>query len=140
VQTVDLPPTLLALAGAGRDDMDGVNVWPIALGKTPPHRQYVTTGWGENFCVRDDNWAVHLTPAEQDFRQRALAFDLRNDPGETNDIAAGQPEVVEEAVKRTEALVGRLPADFQRYHRRHVGRTMRSFAPMRYADGNPATP
>jgi len=132
VQNLDLTPTLMTMLDLNRDDFHGQDAWPVAVGEAPPHREYVTTGWGNTACVRDDNWAVHLTVSAADYLDTARVYDLRTDPDEDVDVAKDNPEVVEEAAKRIEEITGPLPAGSQSYQQRAQGRTMRTHGPMRY--------
>ncbi len=132
VQNLDFTPTLMSLLGLNRDDFHGFDVWPTALGDAPPPREFVTTGWGGNACVRDDDWAVHLTVTRPDYAETAQVYDLRRDPQETRNVASRRPDVVKRAAERLAEIIGPLPASFRCYKQRAVGRTMRSFAPMRY--------
>lgn len=132
-QNLDFTPTLFGLLGLEpREDFHGKNLWPIALGDAPAHRDYVTTGWGHNCCVRDDNWAVNVQVTKPDFMSTAQAYDLRTDPHEDVNVADKNPEAVKEAVARIEELTGPLPPKFEHYKQRAQGRTMRTFGPMRF--------
>ena len=130
-QNLDFTPTLLALSGVEARDLDGANVWPIALGDAPPHRDHVTTGWGVHACVRDDHWAVHLQARNPNFAETAVAYDLQADPEETKDVAHEHPDAVRNAVERLGAVTGPLPVQFEHYKQRAQGRSMRTFAVMR---------
>ncbi|MBM4043805.1 MAG: hypothetical protein FJ279_01705 [Planctomycetes bacterium] len=132
VQNLDFTPTLLMSLEVPHEPMDGFNVWPVALGQAPPPRSYVTTGWGNHACVRDDRWAVHLNVTQPNFAQTAQAYDLVADPDETRDVASQHPEVVREAAARLGKLTGPLPATWQAYKQRAQGRTMRTFGPLRF--------
>jgi arylsulfatase A-like enzyme len=131
-QNQDFLPTLLALLGVPHPPLDGHNVWPTALAEAPPIRDHVITGWGPNACVRDADLAVHLNATTPDFARSARVFDLRADPDETTDVATQHPDAVQQAVERLAAVTGPLPVTFTQYRQRHMGRTMRSFAPLRF--------
>jgi len=132
-QNLDFTPTVLSLLGIERDGLHGQDVLPVALGEAPPHREFVTTGWGNNMCVRDDNRAVHLKNLTQpDVEARSEVYDLQNDPEETSSVASENQDVINQAVERAEQITGPLPTTFQAYKQRAQGRTMRTYAPMRF--------
>jgi arylsulfatase A-like enzyme len=127
-QSQDFLPTLLHLLGVQHPPLDGYNVWPGA----PPARDHVVTGWGQFACVRDDKWSVILNVTAPDFEKTARVYDLKADSDETKDVAAQHPETVKQALVRIAAFAGPLPLKYRQYKQRAVGRTMRSFAPMRF--------
>lgn len=96
----DILPTFCAIAGIGLPEgvaLDGVNVLPLLDGKpvdrpVPLHWQYDQALEGPwRIALRRGQWKLL---ADADRRQFAL-FDLENDPSETHDLAAEQPEVIE---------------------------------------------
>ncbi len=120
--TIDLLPTLAALAGAEKPaTIDGHNIWRLASGEpgaTSPHEAYYYYYWGQELqAVRSGRWKLHFPhayptlsgrkggadgkPAPYDRGKigRAL-FDLENDLGERTDVADKHPDIV----RRLEAL------------------------------------
>jgi hypothetical protein len=59
-------------------------------------------------------------------------FDLAADPDETTDVAEQRAGVIAQAAERLSAVTGPLPVAFRQYRQRAAGRTMRSFAPVRF--------
>ena len=135
VQNHDLLPTLLSLLGVEHPPLDGHNVWPVIPGD--PVRDHVITGWGPHACVRDADRAVHLNVTRPDDERTARVFDLKADPDETRDVAPQHPEAIQQAVARLAAVTGPLPVTFRQYRQRAQGRTMRSFAPIRFGNKVP---
>jgi len=132
-QNLDFTPTLLDLLKVERPGLHGINMLPAALGETAPPREFVTTGWSNNMCVRDDKWAVHLKNVTQpEIASRAEIYDLQHDPDETQDVAAEHADMIKQAIERAEQVAGPLPTTFQAYKQRAQGRTMRTFGPMRF--------
>jgi len=113
--TMDLLPTFSKLAGAElpRDRIiDGRDIWPLMSGRTgvkTPHEAYFYY-WGKHLqAVRSGQWKLHLAheydhpdpkghdgqPGKYAKREIGVAlFDLENDIGESNDVAAQHPDVV----------------------------------------------
>lgn len=84
---IDLYPTLIELAGvkrAGDKPFDGISLAPWLLGKNdaPPDR------------VLFQHWNGRTSARDQRFRLDATGqlFDMVNDPNQTKDVAAGNPE------------------------------------------------
>jgi arylsulfatase A-like enzyme len=124
VMTIDLLPTLAALAGAElpAPPIDGRDVWPLITGQggaRHPHEAYFFYWARELQAVRSGRWKLHFPhhypslqggpagragkPAAYQKAHTALAlFDLEKDPGETTNVAAGHPEVVEKLKKLAE--------------------------------------
>jgi len=115
--TMDLLPTIAKLIdGKVSDDrpIDGKDIWPLMAGQTDaksPHESFICYYGGEMQAVRDPRWKLHLP-----HRYRTLAgkkpgnggysvpydhttighelFDLKNDIGETTNVADAHPEIV----------------------------------------------
>lgn len=113
--TIDLMPTIAALARAQAPAggvIDGRNIWPILTNQrnAPSPHEALYFYWGtELHAIRSGQWKLHLPhpyqalevagadgmPGKYATKQLELSlFDLEKDPGETTDLAAGQPEVV----------------------------------------------
>jgi uncharacterized sulfatase len=108
---VDVVPSLLDLAGVtlpASTNFDGENLGQTLIGrasatrtqplfwKRPPDRPGPPDAPLPDFAVRDGNWKLLL---DEDGSAPQL-FDLAADPGETKNLAAAQPTIVER-LKRT---------------------------------------
>ena len=102
-ERVDLAPTILALAGAGADGMElqGRSLAPLLSNPAAPWRRIAyasskrqqpgDTGWEiDERAVRDERWKLMWSAAAGRWR----LFDLKDDPGETRDLAAERADVV----------------------------------------------
>ncbi len=98
---VDIMPTALALAGAkGSPDkpLDGKNVWAtVAEGKPSPHDDILVNVEAFRGAMIKGKWKlvkIALLPGKTEL------FDLTADPGEKNDVAEQNPEVVRDLESR----------------------------------------
>jgi arylsulfatase A-like enzyme len=95
VSALDIVPTVLAAAksASAGDHFDGVDLLPYLVGKkrgVAPHGAlfWRLTPW---YAVRDGRWKQL-----QDFqRKHPQLYDLSADLGETNDLSAKRPEMVD---------------------------------------------
>jgi arylsulfatase A-like enzyme len=114
--TIDLFPTIAGLAGASLPEhpIDGLDIWPLMSGRPDartPHEAYYYY-WGHALeAVRSGDWKLHFPhdyrsltgepgrdgrPGGYSQAHTDLAlYNLREDVGETNDVAASHPDVVE---------------------------------------------
>jgi arylsulfatase A-like enzyme len=105
--THDIAPTLLSMADVQAPGaMNGADLSRLLAGSAAPDRPYSYGGYSNSFYIRSDSWAMFAENRAAQFR----LFDLREDPGERNDLARAQPELV----RRLHATVcdrarGRLP-------------------------------
>jgi arylsulfatase A len=126
----DWLPTLLELSGA-RDqtpgDIDGLSFAPTLLGGKQEPRPFLyreSPGYGGQQCVRVGDWKAlrrNLNPGPKALDQKPgeiELYDLASDPGEKNDVASKNPEVV-----------ARLRAIMERQH------VKSDLFPMRALDG-----
>jgi arylsulfatase A-like enzyme len=95
----DWMPTLCRLAGSrpAKDlKWDGRDVWPVLTGEAEPApRTFYWLGVGRREAVlRHGDWKLRL-PGEG----KPELYDLKQDPGETRDLAAEQPQRVAELKK-----------------------------------------
>ncbi|WP_442482329.1 sulfatase family protein [Aeoliella sp. SH292] len=116
--TIDVLPTVAALIGAevpSDRTIDGKNLWPLLTGEADaqsPHESFYCYYDGELRAVRDRQWKLHLPHqyrtldgraggtggATVEYSQARIGeelFDLKNDPGETANVAEKHPEIVE---------------------------------------------
>jgi choline-sulfatase len=108
VRTVDVAPTLIALAGVERPaEMRGESVLPLALGAgTHPGREAYGESWEAHstlamaplHSLHRDDWKFVDAP-------RPKLFDLSADPFEEHNLAAENPTLVEEMRRELMAIV-----------------------------------
>ena len=99
---VDVMPTVLALAGAKANPadkpFDGKDIWAtVAEGKPSPHEDILVNVEAFRGAIIKGNWKlvkIALLPGKTEL------FDLTADPGEKNDVAAQNPEVVRDLEAR----------------------------------------
>lgn len=109
VETVDLFPTLLSLAGVEPPVSQGRDLAPLLAGEPPVRRTLISDFllYGQSrWSVRRGPWKLvvpeqgsaepgSLEQGSADDRELAVElYDLAADPGETRDLAAERPEVV----------------------------------------------
>ena len=93
---VDIPATALAAAGGAANlewKLDGVNLLPLLEGKSDalPH-EALYWRFGVQYAVRQGEWKL-VKPSLDD---PPHLFNLAQDVGENNDLAAAQPEKVKQ--------------------------------------------
>jgi arylsulfatase A-like enzyme len=140
--TIDLLPTVARLAGAELSDeraIDGKDIWPLLAGEpgaTSPH-EALYFYWDQGLeAVRSGKWKLHFphdyqgapkpgaggTPGPAVNRRIELSlFDLSADVGETTDVAAAHPDVVQ----RLTELAERARADLGDALTRRPGKNVR---------------
>jgi arylsulfatase A len=99
---MDLMPTLAKLAGAKVPDdrvIDGRDIWPVLSGQVgarSPHDRFFYYRDNQLQAVRSGPWKLHL--ARKGPKGKVVPpslYNLASDLGETTDVAAERPEVVE---------------------------------------------
>jgi arylsulfatase A-like enzyme len=114
--TIDVLPTIASLTGtplpAGRT-VDGVDISPLLTGDTKSPRQdflyYAMNGNIEG--IRQGDWKLLvLSPKDKD-QPDVMLFNLANDIGETKNLAAENPELVERLTKRMKELDAAIEAE-----------------------------
>jgi arylsulfatase A-like enzyme len=140
--TIDLLPTLAALAGAplpaGRT-IDGRDMWPLMTGRAgaqAPHDALYFYWGGELHAVRSGSWKLHVphpyasleaaggdgSPGTYVRKEMPLSlFDLETDAGETTNVADRNPAVVEQLL----AYVERARADLGDSLTKRAGKNVR---------------
>jgi arylsulfatase A-like enzyme len=98
---VDIMPTMLALAGAQASPdkpLDGRNIWAtVAEGQPSPHDDILVNVEAFRGAIIKGQWKlvkIALLPGKTEL------FDLITDPGEKNDVAEQNPEVVRDLESR----------------------------------------
>ncbi len=93
ISSMDMFPTALAAAGADAPgNLDGVNLLPYLDGSSPgaPHEHLVWRS-GHNSAVRKGPWKLLMSGDEL-----VRLYNVEADIGESNDLSAENPEVVDE--------------------------------------------
>lgn len=128
---MDFLPTFAALAGAevSPNKIDGGNIWPLMAGThdaTSPHNVFYYFKGLKLEAVRQGSWKLHLAVAERidegrnkrsDGKQPAKIsaptqqlFNVRDDVGETTNLAAKHPEILSELMTLAEEMDSDLGA------------------------------
>lgn len=128
---MDIFPTVARLCGATlpAKALDGLDVWPLLSGRVESIEREILLyfdGWNLQ-CARWMNWKLHLaryntaayTPAPREGRlnytlARPELYNLASDPDESYDVAAQNPQVVAEIIRRINALLPGFPEDVQK--------------------------
>lgn len=107
IHVVDLYPTLLKLAGASLEQklpLDGRDAWPaIAQGRPSPREEILHNVEPGRGALRRGPWKIVVQgqlPAADPAAVRIELFNVVEDPGEKNDLAAVQPEKVTDLLGR----------------------------------------
>jgi arylsulfatase A len=141
--TIDLLPTIARLVGADLPSdriIDGKDIWPLMSGQAgakSPHEAYYYYWNQELQAVRSGRWKLHLPhaypspgeprggggkPGRAVQKKIDLAlFDLEADVGETTDVAAQHPDVVQ----RLETLAEQARQDLGDSRTQRAGRNVR---------------
>ena len=86
VSNADVVPTLLALAGAATEGLEGVSLLPVARGESIDRRAVLSFA---NRRVAVVEWPLKLRVFRRGSgKDRLLLFDLAKDPGETKDLSS----------------------------------------------------
>ncbi|OXU14759.1 sulfatase-like hydrolase/transferase [Sedimentisphaera salicampi] len=113
VSTLDILPTFLAAAGHEKiqgKPLDGKNLLPM-LKQPEKIRKRSPLFWhfGDQFAVRDGDWKLVkarlftkdiISGRKQPLPEKPQLFNLKNDIGETNDLADKHPEIVQKMMKQ----------------------------------------
>lgn len=120
MHAVDWYPTLLRLAGASLEQKlapDGLDVWPmLTQGATSPHDAILLAGTAPSrMALRMGDWKLLLNASEQNVEETPASADkatgkvelynLAEDIGESNNLAASQPERVKAMRSRLESYL-----------------------------------
>ena len=104
---LDMFPTLMAMAGLempATRPLDGKNIWPALRDRAAsPVGSYYWAYHNED-AIRTADWRMHR------FADRAELYDVREDIGETTNVAAQHPDVVASLQAQMNTWVDRLGA------------------------------
>ncbi len=110
VSTLDLMPMMLAAAGAKHagKKLDGVNLLPYLRGenKGKPHEYLFWRLW-RTAAVRKDDWKLLRIAEDPLSKEKKLLlplmlFNLKNDPGETTNVADKYPKIAKDLLAALE--------------------------------------
>ena len=88
---LDMFPTLMAMAGLPMPQtrpLDGKNIWPALRDGTASPVESYYWAWRNEDALRTDQWRLHR------FFDHAELYDIRQDVGETTNVADAHPDVV----------------------------------------------
>ena len=105
--THDVAPTVLSMVDVPAPEaMTGVDLSRPFEGRRLPDRDYAWGGYSDSFYIRNERWALWAYNKPTGFK----LFDLRNDPGQNNNVASSHPGVVKDLYGKVLARAGgRLP-------------------------------
>ncbi len=107
----DIFPTLAEITGAqAPKDLDGMSIAPELLGadaagRKQPQHEFLYWEYGRQTAVRMGNWKAIQPRPEAPWE----LYNLGDDPGEENDVAARQPDVL--AKMKAYATAAHVPAE-----------------------------
>lgn len=109
VATIDLYPTLCELAGLPTPaDLAGKSFVPLIKDPEAKTRDEVLSYWRDTLSLRTDRY--HFALYDNGKQKELMLFDHQNDPNETTNIAATQPQIVAQLMPKLRALnKGYLP-------------------------------
>lgn len=123
ISAIDLLPTISRACGIpwksksqGKPVIDGMDLWDSLLGKQgAPHRTELLHWHGmhpEPQALRSGDWKIVLTPREGHDKEetKPALYQLRDDPSESKDLAAGHPERVAQLSARLKELHAEIMA------------------------------
>lgn len=145
---MDFLPTFAALADGELPPrrIDGVNIWPVLTGAgndTTSQRVFYYFKGLTLEAIRRESWKLRLAASDQSTKENRSAidsnpsrqlFDLRDDPGESTNLAGHHPEIVAELMALATVMEGDLGASIVGPGCRAIGRVDKS-APIIDAEG-----
>lgn len=116
VTQIDLLASLAALVGSAESGPDSQNLLDAFLGKSQKGRDAVILEASTKTALRAGDWAMippYPGPAVQNQVNIELGnsweyqlYNLKNDPGQLNNLAKSNPEKLEEMIKQYQAIRG----------------------------------
>ncbi len=104
---LDMFPTLMAMADLKMPEtrpLDGKNIWPALRDNTASPVESYFWSWHNEDVIRTADWRMHR------FFEHNELYNIRADIGETTDVAAANPEVVQSLVAKMNAWADSLGA------------------------------
>lgn len=104
---LDMFPTLMAMAGLPMPQtrpLDGKNLWPALRDGTASPVESYYWAWDNEDAIRTADWRLHR------YFDRTELYDIRMDPGETNNVAGVHSGVVESLTAKMDAWAESLGA------------------------------
>ena len=123
--SIDILPTALAACGVelpSDTQLDGRNMLPSLQGDPTPLREtmFWSTGGDEgHWAVRSGRWKLVV------IRDQVELFNLRRDIGETRDVAARHPEVVQDLSAQYERWLDQMAEPLSGQSKRWTGESQR---------------
>jgi arylsulfatase A len=129
----DMLPTIAGLAGASLPEdraIDGKDIWPVISGQPgarSPHDLFFFYQHNKLEAVRGGKWKLHLPHAYRSLKEKPghggqpgpyiqkevglSLYDLESDVGETTDVSAQHPDIVEKLKAAAESFDRELKAN-----------------------------
>jgi arylsulfatase A-like enzyme len=105
VSILDVPATVVDLAGAAADGLAGVSLLPVARGELErPHAPVVARSQRRMALI---DWPLKLMVIARRKADRTLLFDLGADPAEKEDLAATRPADLERLLQERASITTR---------------------------------
>jgi arylsulfatase A-like enzyme len=104
---LDMFPTLMAMAGLKMPEtrpLDGKNIWPALRDNTASPVESYYWAWRNEDAIRTADWKLHR------FFDHNELYDIRQDEGETNNVAGTHPDVVKALTGKMNGWAGSLGA------------------------------
>ncbi len=113
VSALDIVPTVAATVGVDAPEkglpFDGVDLLPFLQGRRGQDRPHETLYWrrDNDYAIREGDWKLTWNDASGDMSIKL--FDLSEDPGEYQDLAAKRPKLAQRLQDKFDAWDSTLP-------------------------------
>lgn len=109
--SIDLLPTLAALAGVATDELetDGVDLGPLLFRGEPLPARNLFWRAGSKWAVRNGSWKLHVTGT------RPELYNLDNDVGEQHNLADDRPDLVRQLTADWDRWESSMNASAEKY-------------------------
>ncbi len=104
---LDMFPTLMSMADLKMPEsrpLDGKNIWPALRDNEPSPVESYYWSWHAEDAIRTADWRLHR------FFDHKELYNIRTDIGETTDVAAANPDVVQSLTAKMNAWTDSLGA------------------------------